>query len=167
MRLYLNSTVASRKTADLRRPQIRGKKWTRDVVVPMWRAAARAPFAAARPGRKGTNLSWYPSSSARQDCDWDTFRQCAIGGPWKKRLDSRSRISSLKGQRPRPHGLTYWIRRNCWHNIIILLTKQTKHVHTSWRVWLHTWVVYPPSMWVLSSYFYMLQISQITCQTYL
>ena len=44
-----------------------------------------------------------PPSSAHQDCDWDTLRQCAFGEPWNNRLGSKSQTSSLKGQRTRPH----------------------------------------------------------------
>jgi len=51
LRQFRDSSIASRKNTDLQLPQVEknGKQIPQDLVVTMWRAAARVPFAAARP----------------------------------------------------------------------------------------------------------------------
>ena len=85
------STVASRENGDLRPPLVekienKGETISQHLVVTMWCVAARgySPFTAAHP---------CPPSSARQDCDWDAFRQCVCGEPCKNYPRSRSQNS--------------------------------------------------------------------------
>jgi len=81
---------------------------------------------------------------------------------WLERVASRQQSK----KKPRSYGLRYRIRGTCdrWHIIIILLAKQTQHVHRARWVWWRIWMVCVSgwctlSVQVSSSYFYVSQIS--------